>query len=113
MDDFERQLKRFDLMPPREYARLDVGRHFDLGPGICRVDHTEESSIYNLVWKQAVAFVRATDRMLLGAIIGKAKEAGITDLYVLNEDFILAAIREKMERETAEKDWRFTDEIQK
>lgn len=32
-------------------------------------------------------------------IIKMCKEHGITDLYVLNRDFILSAVKEKMERE--------------
>lgn len=100
VDDFERQLKRFDLPRPREQAKLDIGWHFDIGPGICQVDHTEENSLYNLVRKQMVAFAKETDRFLAQAIIEKARENGITDLYVLNEDFIISAILEKRERET-------------
>lgn len=104
MDDFDRQLKRFDLKPPREHARLDVGVRFDLGPGICKVDPDTENSIYSLVRKQMVAFVKETDRFLAQAIIEKARENGVTDLYALNEDFIISAILEKVERETAEKE---------
>lgn len=35
----------------------------------------------------------------MDAIIREAKASGITELYVLNKDFIISAIREKMERE--------------
>ena len=58
-----------------------------------------DSTVYGFTSQAAVAFAKATDKMLLDAIIKKAKENGITDLYVLNEDFILVAIQEKMERE--------------
>lgn len=57
-----------------------------------------DGTVYGFTERAAVAFAKATDETLLDAIIKKAKENGITDLYVLNEDFILEAIREKMER---------------
>ena len=51
-----------------------------------------------------VVFAEATDDAIIHAIIQKAKKNGITDLYVLNEDFIIAAIREKIERENIKSD---------
>lgn len=99
-EDFERQLKRFDLLPPREYARLDVGRYVHLDDGICKITRAADSLIYNMVMKQAVEFVNSTDRFLMDAIIERVRKNGITDLYVLDEGFIMAAIREKQEKET-------------
>lgn len=90
----------YDLCRLREYARLDVGRYFNLGDGICKVAHDAEGSIYNMVMNRAVEFVNLTDRFLTDAIIERARKNGITDLYVLDEGFIMAAIREKREKET-------------
>ena len=39
------------------------------------------------------------DSYIMDEVIKMCKENGITDLYVLNRDFILSAIKEKMERE--------------
>lgn len=43
--------------------------------------------------------VDMNDKVIVDAIINGAVEAGITDLYLLNKQFILDAIREKMERD--------------
>lgn len=58
---------------------------------------------------QAIAVERAAmelDNEICRASIEAAREAGITDLYLLDKQFIAEAIREKMERmktdETAE-----------
>ena len=81
-------------------AHFDFGQHIDLSRLMLDQMLLADSTIYGFAQKAAVAFVKATDDMITDAIIKKAKENGITDLYVLNEDFILAAIREKMERES-------------
>ena len=49
--------------------------------------------------KIAVEFLRKTEQFLLQSIIQRAREDGVTDLYVINEDFVMDAIREKLERE--------------
>ena len=59
----------------------------------------EDNGIYKMVGKVAAIFADQTDKMLMDAIIQEARANGITELYVLNKDFILSAIREKMERE--------------
>lgn len=59
----------------------------------------KDTGIYKMVGKVAAIFADQTDRVLMDAIIREAKASGITELYVLNKDFIISAIREKMERE--------------
>lgn len=46
----------------------------------------------------AAQMVEKTDEVLIQAIIESAKEAGVTDLYLLDKKFILEAIQEKMNR---------------
>lgn len=77
----------------------NFGEYFDLGNIIKTQAELAESTVYAMTKHAAVAFAKGTDEMLINAIIEKAKENGITDLYVLNEDFILQAIKEKMERD--------------
>lgn len=74
-------------------------QHFDLDFLPMTIREDDNGCFYSLTRKQIAAFAKATDEMLLDAIVKKAKENGITYLYVLNEDFILEAIREKMGRE--------------
>ena len=99
MDNFNRQLKRFDLPLPRENARLDVGQHFQFEPLPSMKNGSDGFIGYSFEKKVAVEFVKRTERFLLQSIIKRAQENGITDLYVLNEDFVMEAIREKLERE--------------
>lgn len=76
-----------------------LGQHFEFEPFPC-VKIGENGSIgYSIEHKVAVEFLKSTEQFLLSAIIQRAREAGITDLYVINEDFVMAAIREKLERE--------------
>lgn len=59
----------------------------------------EKGSMCHVLWKFAVQRARSLDKLVLQEITAAALDAGITDLYILNEPFIVAAIREKMERE--------------
>ena len=83
-----------------EIMNNKLGQHFSLGYAEQIKNSFPGQYPYTIQMRSAVAFIKGTDRMLLDAIIQKAKENGTTDLYVLNEDFILGAIREKMERES-------------
>lgn len=94
-----RHLKRFDLPEPKTEAHFGLGQHIDLGQTMLEQALLADGTVYGFTGRAAVAFAKATDEMLLDAVIQKAKENGITDLFVLNEDFILSAIREKMEHE--------------
>ena len=59
----------------------------------------ENSDISKLTYSIYSQMVDKTEESLIKAIIESAKEAGITDLYLLDKNFILDAIREKMDRE--------------
>ena len=76
-----------------------VGQYIQLSPGTFSVDRSLENPIFAATKKMMVDFAKATDRALINAIIARAKAEGVTDLYVLDDEFILAAIREKLERE--------------
>ena len=74
---------------------------------ITRIDFVpaplRDESLNTSIRKLFAAWADTTDKFLMYAIIQEARENGITELYVLNKDFILSAIREKMKRE-AEKE---------
>lgn len=86
---------------------FDLDQYSDLDQYLDRIIKNQcelaDSTVYAMTKHAAVAFAKGTDQMLLDAIIQKAKENGITDLYVLNEDFILSALKEKAEREKSKK----------
>lgn len=54
---------------------------------------------YSLLTKIKVEVIDKTDRAIVDAIVKAAREAGVADLYLLDKQFILEAITEKMERE--------------
>lgn len=58
-----------------------------------------DNGVNTMIGKVDAIFADQTDKVLMDAIIREAKASGITELYVLNKDFIISAIREKMERE--------------
>lgn len=62
------------------------------------------NGVYTMIRKVAAIFADQTDKLLMDAIIREAKASGITELYVLNKDFIISAIREKMEREASKEE---------
>jgi hypothetical protein len=77
---------------------LEAGNYYDLR--INDLDALDIGKMEYLLYRHAqVVFVKEVNSLIVKEIIEKAKEHGITDLYVLNEDFIIAAIREKMEQE--------------
>ena len=75
------------------------GEYVDIGDQPCESEQTrmEHRGLCNdtggCLWKEDIK------NYIMDEIIKMCKEHGITDLYVLNRDFILSAIREKMERE--------------
>lgn len=81
---------------------IKIGQHIPLFPGVLSIDDSGEGSFFTMTKKMVVEFAKSTDRVLISAIIAKAKAEGVTDLYVLDDEFILAAIREKIEREGRE-----------
>lgn len=53
------------------------------------------------VAKIAAVVAESTDKAIVNAIVAAAREEGITDLYLIDETFIIEAIRGKMEKEDA------------
>lgn len=82
-----------------EFPPVQVGQHIQLAPGTLSVDDSGVGSFFTMTKKMVVEFAKSTDQALINAIIAKAKAEGVTDLYILDDEFILAAIREKIERE--------------
>ena len=67
---------------------------FNFPPKLAEVDNT-------VVFKRnvSVQFANMLDDKIMDCIIEVAKENGITDLVVFDKNFVVSAIREKMERE--------------
>lgn len=79
---------------------MKIGEHFDIGEPALQIRTDEDGNTVASATIQAVVLWKEDIKNhIMDEIIKMCKENGITDLYALNRDFILSAIREKMERE--------------
>lgn len=76
------------------------GEYVDIGDPALQVRTDENGNTVASATIQAVVLWKEDIKNhIIDEIIKMCKEHGITDLYVLNRDFILSAIKEKMEKE--------------
>lgn len=73
-----------------------LGQHFPIND--FKVDVTDGLKI-DVVAKMAIQFADLQDQALVNAIRAKAAEEGVTDLYVLDDAAVLAAIRKAVPME--------------
>lgn len=79
---------------------MNVGAHFTICEPIIGTRTDENgNTVMSSIRKAFVLWAEDISDYLMDEIIEMLRKNGITDLYVLNRDFILAAIREKIERE--------------
>ncbi len=79
---------------------MKIGEHFDIGEPALQIRTDEDgNTVASAMRKAFVLWKEDVDNYIMDEIIKMCKEHGITDLYVLNRDFILSAVKEKMERE--------------
>lgn len=79
---------------------MNMGEYFNIGESSLRVRTDEDGNTVSSAMRKAfVLWKEDFDNYLMSEIIKMAQDNGVTDLYVLNKDFILSAIREKLERE--------------
>ena len=79
---------------------MSMGEYFDIGSASLQVKKDKDGNTISYATRKAlVLWKEDLDNYLMSEIIKMAQDNGVTDLYVLNKDFILSAIREKMERE--------------
>lgn len=57
------------------------------------------TSMLNIVYKVKAKCIRSIDDAILDEIVKAAREEGITDLIIMDRDFVISALREKMKRE--------------
>ena len=76
------------------------GEYVDIGDPALQVRTDEDGNTVASATIQAVVLWKEDIKnYIMDEIIKMCKEHGITDLYVLNRDFILSAVKEKIERE--------------
>ena len=79
---------------------MSVGEYFDIGDPALQIRTDENGNTVSSATRKALVLWREDlDNYLMSEIIKMAQDNGVTDLYVLNKDCILSAIREKLERE--------------
>ena len=82
---------------------MNLGEYFCLHNPAFQIKTDEDGNTVASTTIQAVVLWKEDiENCIMDEIIKMCKEHGITDLYVLNRDFILSAIREKMEREAGQ-----------
>ena len=60
---------------------------------------SDTDNMVDVVHKFQIGCIKTLDDAILDAIVRTAREEGITDLIVFDKDFVISALREKMERE--------------
>lgn len=77
-------------------------QHFKFKSNLMKLDITDlddGGAIYSITSKIAAGITDTTDKTIMDAIVRAAEENGVSDLYILDKQFVFDAIREKMERE--------------
>ena len=79
---------------------MKLGEYFSIAePYIGTRTDEHGNTVLSEIRKAFTLWEEDVDSYIMDEIIKMCKEHGITDLYVLNKNFILSAIREKMEKE--------------
>lgn len=68
-------------------------------PSLKPIDFDSIAGTYEITRKIAAQMIEKIDDEITRCIIDTAKEEGITDLYLIDKNFVISAIREKIERE--------------
>lgn len=67
-----------------------------------RLNEPEVDVMHQVTMQYAAMAVDMQEKTIVEAVIKAAKEQGITQLYLLDRDFVVAAIREKLEKDGSE-----------
>lgn len=91
----EQERQRWELQWPKENPLLHRRFNGDLK---MRVDHAPDDSIvYTVTQKLVAEVVDRTDEVLIQAIIAEAERSGVSDLYLIDRQFVLEALQLKRE----------------
>ena len=79
-----------------------IGHHYKILENPMKIDIEEQkdgSAIYSITNKIMAKMSDVTESAIVDAIIDEAIREGVSDLYILNKQFIISAILEKIERD--------------
>lgn len=82
-------------MTPMPIQRLQIPYAERLS---CNTDG--ENLMFQMTAQAVAIWADQVDRLLTNMTIQAARDAGISDIFILDREFICAAIREKIERES-------------
>lgn len=82
-----------DLLKPKNSPLV----HYDLEPDFMRWDL--EGNMMKYMAQIQAKVVDLHEAAIVDAVIAEARAAGMTDLYLLDREFVLSAITEKITRE--------------
>ena len=71
-------------------------KHFELTQ--CSIEFTDDMNIATLSRKIHASVMDQVDDTILKTIINCAKEEGVDDLYLLDKEFVMSAIKHELER---------------
>lgn len=91
----EQEHQRWTVQWPKENPLL----HKSLNVPCVSREGTPDCFTYQVTQKLLAEVVDKTDEVIVQAIIADAERCGFTDLYLLDRQFVLDALREKAERE--------------
>lgn len=64
-------------------------------------DQGSMEGVYDITRKMAAQILDMQEKVIVDAVIECAQENGVDDLYLLDKKFVLDALREKIERDSA------------
>lgn len=64
-----------------------------------RLNEPEIDVMHRVTMQYAADVLDIQNKVIVDACVKAAKEAGITQLYLLDRDFVMSAIKEKLERD--------------
>lgn len=71
---------------------------------VCPNEPDYDFDAYTMIQRISAKAVDLQNEVIVAACIEAAKEAGVTDLYLLDKQFVAEAIQEKIEREMEKED---------
>ena len=76
-----------------------MGEHNYQNPSYCKLNNDDiEEVTYELHKEFLVRCVDLLDKEIVNAIVDTARENGVTDVYLIDKEFILRAIKNELER---------------
>ena len=76
-----------------------MGEHNYQSPSYCKLTNDDiEETTYELHNEFLVRCVDLLDKEIVNAIVDTARKNGVTDVYLIDKEFILRAIKNELER---------------